>query len=85
MNISNQSIDISELENKLDELIQLYNSVQNENHTLKNKQDELVKEKAKLVEKTNLARTRVEAMISRLKTMEHGSWVHNSTPFLSTF
>ena len=73
MNTQNQSIDISELENKLDELIQLYSSVQNENHTLKTKQNELVKEKAKLVEKTNLARTRVEAMISRLKTMEHVS------------
>jgi len=32
-----------------------------------------VREKAKLVEKTNMARSRVEAMISRLKTMEHGS------------
>ncbi|WP_428353281.1 TIGR02449 family protein [Methyloprofundus sp.] len=73
MNTNNQSFDINELENKLEELIQRYNSVQNENTTLKVKQDELVKEKAKLVEKTNLARTRVEAMISRLKTMEHGS------------
>jgi cell division protein ZapB len=47
--------------------------VQSKNTTLKVKQDELVREKAKLVEKTNMARTRVEAMISRLKTMEHGS------------
>ena len=73
MNTNNQSFDINELENKLEELIQRYNSVQNENTTLKVKQDELVKEKAKLVEKTNMARTRVEAMISRLKTMEHGT------------
>ena len=73
MNTNNQSFDINELENKLEELIQRYNSVQNENTTLKVKQDELVREKAKLVEKTNMARTRVEAMISRLKTMEHGS------------
>ena len=73
MNTNNQSFDINELENKLEELIQRYNSVQSENNTLKVKQDELVKEKAKLVEKTNLARTRVEAMISRLKTMEHGT------------
>jgi len=73
MSKDNQSFDIKELEDKLDELIQLYGAVQNENTTLKVKQDELVREKAKLVEKTNLARTRVEAMISRLKTMEHGS------------
>ena len=73
MNTNNQSFDIYELENKLEELIQRYNSVQNENTTLKVKQDELVKEKARLLEKTNMARTRVEAMISRLKTMEHGT------------
>ena len=73
MNTNNQSFDINELENKLEELIQRYNSVQSENTTLKVKQDELVREKAKLVEKTNMARTRVEAMISRLKTMEHGT------------
>jgi len=73
MSIDNQSFDIKDLEDKLDELILRYNAVQQENTSLKVKQDSLVKEKAKLVEKTNLARTRVEAMISRLKTMEHGS------------
>jgi len=70
MNTENQSVDIKELEEKLEELIQRYTAVQSENSTLKTKQDSLVKEKAKLVEKTNLARTRVEAMISRLKNME---------------
>ncbi len=73
MSTHNQSFDIKELEDKLDELIQQYNAIRTENTTLKIKQDALVKEKAKLVEKTNLARTRVEAMISRLKTMEHGT------------
>jgi len=70
MNTENQSVDIKDLEEKLEELIQRYTAVQSENSTLKIKQDSLVKEKAKLVEKTNLARTRVEAMISRLKNME---------------
>jgi len=70
MNTENQSVDIKDLEEKLEELIQRYTAVQSENSTLKTKQDALVKEKAKLVEKTNLARTRVEAMISRLKNME---------------
>lgn len=85
MNTQNQSFDINELENKLEELIQRYNSVQSENSTLKVKQDELVREKAKLVEKTNMARTRVEAMISRLKTMEHGSWVSSKPRFQLIF
>lgn len=73
MSTNNRSFDIKDLEDKLDELILRYNAIQQENTSLKVKQDSLVKEKAKLVEKTNLARTRVEAMISRLKTMEHGS------------
>ncbi len=73
MSTNKQTFDINELEDKLDDLITRYGAIQQENSTLKAKQDELVKEKAKLVEKTFLARSRVEAMISRLKAMEHGS------------
>lgn len=67
------STELKDLEEKLDTLIDKYNLVQNENNSLKAKQDSLVKEKAKLLEKTTIARTRVEAMITRLKSMEHGS------------
>ncbi|MEQ1484642.1 TIGR02449 family protein [Methyloglobulus sp.] len=68
-----QSLDIKDLEKKLDQLIELYLSVKDENETLKSKQETLVLEKAHLLEKTTLARNRVEAMISRLKTMGQGS------------
>ena len=57
----------------MDLLIQQYTLLNNENHSLKTKQQELVREKAKLIEKSDLARTRVEAMITRLKSMEHGT------------
>ncbi len=70
---NNQNLELQALEEKLDALIQLYSSIKQENNTLKSKQEELVREKAKLIEKTTLARTRVEAMISRLKSMEHGT------------
>ncbi|EIC31320.1 TIGR02449 family protein [Methylomicrobium album] len=69
----NQSLELKELEEKLDLLIEQYHALKNENHSLKIKQEALVKEKAKLIEKTTQARIRVEAMISRLKAMEHGS------------
>ena len=69
----NQTLEIRALEEKLDSLIELYHSIKNENNSLKSRQEELVREKAKLIEKTTLARTRVEAMISRLKSMEHGT------------
>ena len=68
-----QPLEIRALEEKLDALIELYNSMKNENISLKTKQEELVREKAKLIEKTSLARTRVEAMITRLKSMEQGT------------
>lgn len=68
-----QATALKDLEQKLELLIEQYSRLKTENRTLKAKQEALVKEKAKLIEKTNLARLRVEAMISRLKAMEHGS------------
>lgn len=73
MTQTDQSLELKDLEDKLDQLIEQYEAVKNENNSLKIKQDALVREKAKLLEKTTLARTRVEAMIIRLKAMEHGS------------
>ena len=73
MTQSNHSLELKKLEAMLDQLIEQYNHLKNENSTLKTKQDSLVREKAKLLEKTSLARTRVEAMITRLKAMENGS------------
>jgi cell division protein ZapB len=68
-----QSLDIKDLELKLDQFIELYHSVKSENDTLKLKQETLVREKAQLLEKTTQAKSRVEAMILRLKTMGQGS------------
>ena len=67
------STELEALEAKLDTLIAQFSQVKNENKSLKVKQDALVREKAKLLEKTTLAKTRVEAMIARLKAMEHDS------------
>ena len=73
MTQKDQSLELKDLEDKLDQLIEQYAAVKNENNSLKTRQDALVREKAKLLEKTTLARTRVEAMITRLKAMEHGT------------
>lgn len=67
------SIELKDFEDKLDQLIDKYHFVKDENSSLKINQETLVHEKAQLLEKTSLARTRVEAMITRLKAMEHGS------------
>jgi cell division protein ZapB len=73
MTQTHSSLELKDLEDKLDKLIAQYQSVKNENSSLKTKQEVLVMEKAKLLEKTTIARTRVEAMITRLKEMEQGS------------
>ena len=66
-------LEFKDLEDKLDRLIDRYLDVKNENSTLKLKQETLAQEKAQLLEKTELAKSRVEAMITRLKAMEHSS------------
>lgn len=68
-----QSMELKDLEKKVDQLIELYTAVKQENDALRNRQDSLIREKAQLIEKTALARNRVEAMISRLKAMGQGS------------
>jgi cell division protein ZapB len=66
-------IELKDFEDKLDQFIDKYHTMKNENSSLKIRQETLVQEKAQLLEKTTLARTRVEAMITRLKAMELGS------------
>lgn len=61
---------LTALEAKLDQLIQLVERQQKENQQLREKESEWARERARLIEKNELARTRVEAMITRLKSLE---------------
>ena len=63
-------LDLRRLEVRVEELIRACSYLTDENKSLRTRQDNLVAERAALIEKTELARTRVEAMISRLKGME---------------
>jgi cell division protein ZapB len=63
-------IDLKSLEVRVDELIRTVAVLKEENRTLRDRQDSLTTERAELIEKTELARNRVEAMITRLKSME---------------
>lgn len=62
--------DLKSLEQKLEELLGLCGRLHDENRSLRTSQESLVQEKAELVSKNEQARTRVEAMISRLKSLE---------------
>ena len=61
---------LKNVETKLDELILLCQRLEKENSTLKAKEEGWKQEKARLVEKNNIARTRIEAMITHLKNIE---------------
>ncbi len=56
-----------DLETKLDELISQCTSLEKENARLKAREDTWQQERTRLMEKNEIARSRVEAMISRLK------------------
>ncbi|MCF7983180.1 MAG: TIGR02449 family protein [Thiohalocapsa sp.] len=64
------AFDLENLERKVDELIRLCDRLREENASLRASQEHLVAERADLIEKTELARSKVEAMVSRLKSME---------------
>jgi cell division protein ZapB len=63
-------LDLQALEVRVEELIRACSYLKDENKSLRTRQDNLVAERAALIEKTELARIRVEAMITRLKSME---------------
>ena len=58
------------LETKLDRLILLCNRLQEENAELKARESEWQRERVRLIEKNELARSRVEAMITHLKSLD---------------
>ena len=58
------------LEQKVDELIELCAVLTRENRALRAQQQNWTTERAKLIEKNELAKSRVESMITRLKALE---------------
>jgi cell division protein ZapB len=66
------NLDLDTLERQTEELVRLCQRLREENASLRARQEMLVAERAELIEKTELARSRVESMISRLKSMEEG-------------
>ena len=67
------TLDTRMLEEKIDRLIRICHRLEDENRALRDQQNSLIAERAALVEKSELARSRVEAMITRLRAMEAGT------------
>jgi cell division protein ZapB len=64
--------ELKRLEKRVDALVQVCDQLQDENRSLKQRQDTLTGERANLLQKNEQVRARVEAMIGRLKAMEQG-------------
>ena len=65
--------ELRRLEKRVDALVRVCDQLQDENKSLKQRQDILTAERATLLQKNEQVRARVEAMIGRLKAMEQGT------------
>ena len=72
---SNSAIlsELEQFEPRLVELVTMLAQFKEENRALRQRLDSLMTERATLLQKNEQVRARVEAMIGRLKAMEHGA------------
>jgi len=64
---------LQQLSARIDKLLELTRRLADENRSLRHGQEQLVSERAALLSKNEMARSRVEAMISRLKSLENNA------------
>ncbi len=65
-----QEVDLKTLEFRVGELIQLCERLREENRSLRAQQAHLTAERANLIEKNEQARSQVEGILTRLKSLE---------------
>jgi cell division protein ZapB len=66
-------LDLARLTKRLEDLLATLEQLREENRALRARHESLAGERAALMQKNEQVRTRVEAMIGRLKTLEHGA------------
>ena len=64
---------VEQLNSRLDKLLELVRRLADENRSLRQGQEQLAAERAQLLNKNELARSRVEALINRLKSLENNA------------
>ena len=70
MDATAETEQLTRLEQQIDELLVLTQVLSKENRALRAQQKNWSTERAKLIEKNELAKSRVESMITRLKALE---------------
>lgn len=70
---ANVDTELKRLEKRVDELVLAVGHLKEENRALRQRQESLSTDRSSLLQKNELVRARVDAMIGRLKTLEHGA------------
>ena len=70
MNTNDTLAQLQHLATRVEKLLAVTRRLAEENRRLREGQEQLASERAQLLNKNELARTRVEAMIQRLKSLE---------------
>lgn len=70
---NNFEIELRRLEKTVEELLAQLAALREENRALRQRQDSLSSERSSLLQKNEQVRARVEAMIGRLKMLEHSA------------
>jgi cell division protein ZapB len=70
---SQLDLELARLARRIEELVVTVDHLREENRALRQRHESLATERASLLSKNEQVRTRVEAMIGRLKTLEHGA------------
>ena len=63
--------ELARLERRIEELLINVDALKEENRALRQRQESLTAERSTFAQRNDQVRARVEAMIGRLKTMEH--------------
>jgi cell division protein ZapB len=68
--MSNIDQQLKTLEERIQQLVDQCDQYKRQNRTLRTREAQLLEERAQLLKKNDQARVKIEAMISRLKSME---------------
>ena len=63
-------MDINTLEKRIDELIALYDELESKHLAMANDRESWIQERTSLLEKNEMTKAKIEAMIMRLKSLE---------------
>jgi cell division protein ZapB len=70
---SQLDLELARLARRIEELVTTVDHLREENRALRQRHESLTTERGSLLSKNEQVRARVEAMIGRLKTLEHGA------------